>query len=43
MKIYIINKMIDYFQNDVRRINHSLKVFDFAQIISENELLDKKK
>ena len=41
MKIKVIKKMIDYFQNDVKRINHTLKVFDFAQIISEDEDLDK--
>jgi hypothetical protein len=32
--------MIEYFQNDVRRINHALKVFSFAQIISEKLDLD---
>lgn len=30
----VMRKMIDYFQNDVRRINHALKVYDFALIIS---------
>ena len=33
--------MIEHFQTDVRRINHALKVFDFARIISEQSL-DKK-
>ena len=42
MKINVIKKMIGYFQTDVRRINHALKVFDFAQIISDDESLDKK-
>jgi HD superfamily phosphodiesterase len=42
MKTIVMKKMIDYFQNDVKRINHALKVFDFAQIISEDENIDKK-
>lgn len=42
MKINVMKKMIEYFQTDVRRINHALKVFDFAQIISDDESLDKK-
>lgn len=29
-------------QTDVRRINHALKVFDFAHIISDEQSLDKK-
>lgn len=36
-----MNKMIEYFQGDVKRINHSLKVFNFAQIISD-DFLDKR-
>jgi HD superfamily phosphodiesterase len=42
MEINVIKKMIDYFQKDIKRINHALKVFDFAQIISEDQSLDKK-
>ena len=42
MKFFIMKKMIEYFQTDVRRINHTLKVFDFAQIISEDQSPDKK-
>lgn len=42
MKINLMKKMIEYFQTDVRRINHALKVLDFAQIISEDQSLDKK-
>jgi hypothetical protein len=34
--------MINYFQTDVRRINHTLKVIDFAEIISEDQSFDKK-
>jgi len=34
------DQMIEYFQNDVRRINHALKVFSFSQIISEKLDLD---
>ena len=37
-----MNKMIEYFQMDVRRINHALKVFDFACIIADEQSLDKK-
>lgn len=40
MLISITQKMIEYFQNDVLRINHALKVFNFAQIIAENLSLD---
>jgi len=32
----VIGKMIDYFQNDVRRINHALKVYGFALILSRD-------
>ena len=38
----ILNKMIDYFQTDVKRINHAIKVFNFAQIISVDESIDEK-
>lgn len=33
--------MISYFGNDVRRINHALKVYSFAKTICELEKLDK--
>jgi HD superfamily phosphodiesterase len=42
MKIEVILKMIDYFQMDVKRINHALKVYYFAQIISYDQSLNKK-
>jgi len=42
MKNNVMKKMIEYFQKDVRRINHALKVLDFAQIISEDQSIDKK-
>ncbi len=35
-------KMIEYYGNDIKRINHFLKVYSFAKIIGENEGLDKK-
>jgi HD superfamily phosphodiesterase len=38
----VLEKMIDYFHNDIRRINHALKVFNFSQIISDSLLLDEK-
>jgi len=36
-------EMIKYFKNDVRRINHALKVFSFARLIGKAEGLDSKK
>jgi hypothetical protein len=36
----VIEAMIDYFENDVRRINHFMKVFAFAKTIGEGEKLD---
>lgn len=40
----IINEMMAYFQNDVRRINHALKVYGFAATLSGMEhLSDEKK
>jgi HD superfamily phosphodiesterase len=35
----VLHKMIEYFGNDVRRINHALKVYAFANTISRNEKL----
>ena len=35
----IIKEMIYYFGKDVRRINHALKVYNFAFLISEGEKL----
>jgi HD superfamily phosphodiesterase len=40
MDTRIINKMIEYFGHDVKRINHALKVYSFAVLISENEIND---
>ena len=42
MKNKVIKKMIEYFQTDVKRINHALKVFDFACIIAYEQSLDQK-
>lgn len=39
----IIREMILYFNKDVRRINHALKVHDFCSAIAELEQLDEKK
>lgn len=36
-------EMIKYFKNDVRRINHALKVYSFARMIGKAEGLDSKK
>ena len=40
MKFKVVKKMIEYFHTDVKRINHALKVFDFAQVISDDEFID---
>ncbi len=39
----IINEMIAYFQNDVRRINHALKVYGFAATLSGMEQVSDEK
>jgi len=39
----ILEKMIEYFGYDVRRINHALKVWSFARIIAEREELNEEK
>jgi len=39
----VMNDMIRYFQNDVRRINHALKVYDFACLIAEESGVDDEK
>jgi HD superfamily phosphodiesterase len=36
----VMEKMVGYFGHDTRRINHALKVFAFARIISSREPLD---
>jgi HD superfamily phosphodiesterase len=36
----VMKEMIDYFQKDVRRINHALKVYDFSHIISKEIEID---
>jgi len=35
-------KMIEYFGGDIRRINHALKVYGFAQAIREGEKIENK-
>jgi CRISPR/Cas system-associated endonuclease Cas3-HD len=42
MKNLVMKKMIEYFQTDVKRINHAFKVLDFAEIISYDQSLDQK-
>lgn len=37
---HVIEKMIKYFQNDVRRINHALKVHSFARSIALMEKIE---
>ncbi len=36
----VLNEMMAYFGNDVRRINHALKVYGFANAIGRSEKLD---
>lgn len=36
----IVEKVIQYFHGDVKRINHALKVFGFSQLLSEKECVD---
>jgi hypothetical protein len=38
----IIQKMVEYFDGDLRRINHAIKVFGFAKTIGEQEGLPAK-
>ncbi len=38
----VINKMIEYYQNDPKRINHFLKVFSFCKAIGYGEGLDER-
>ena len=39
----VLKEMIKYFEGDVRRINHALKVYTFADIISDSEKLSPQK
>ncbi|MEN8904612.1 MAG: HD domain-containing protein [Clostridiales bacterium] len=39
---YIINEMIMFFQRDLKRINHALKVFGYAEAIMSKENLNDK-
>jgi CRISPR/Cas system-associated endonuclease Cas3-HD len=43
MVLEVLLKMITYFGNDIRRINHALKVYGFAKTISENEKISDEK
>ena len=38
----VIDAMINYFKNDIRRINHFLKVYGFACAIAKAEKIDEK-
>ena len=40
MITHIMSDMTKYFQEDVKRINHALKVFSFAYIISKETNID---
>lgn len=39
----VMGDMIRYFQHDVRRINHALKVYNFADLISKETNIDEQK
>lgn len=39
----ILLKMIEYFKDDVKRINHATKVFSFARLIGKMEKLSQQK
>jgi len=43
MILSIMGDMIRYFGNDVRRINHALKVYDFACLIAHESRVDNEK
>ena len=38
----IMDIVIKYFQNDVKRINHAVKVFGFAELLSQKEGITRK-
>jgi HD superfamily phosphodiesterase len=38
----VLRKMILYFQNDKKRVNHAIKVYGFAKTISGNEFVSEK-
>lgn len=42
MENLLIMKMIEYFSGDIKRINHFLKVYGFAKVISSAEISDEK-
>ncbi len=39
----LLNEMIEYFQSDIKRINHFMKVWAYANAIAKNENIDCKK
>lgn len=38
----VLRKMIVYFQEDIKRVNHAIKVYGFAKTISGNEFISEK-
>ena len=39
MQVKLIHKMIDYYTGDAKRVQHFLKVYDFARLIGKSENL----
>lgn len=38
----VLKKMIAYFHQDIKRVNHAIKVYGFAKTISGNEIVSEK-
>lgn len=38
----VLEKMIEYFQQDIKRVNHAIKVYGFAKTIGGNENVSEK-
>ena len=37
---FVMKEMIQYFEGDIKRINHLIKVFGFAKTLGELERID---
>jgi hypothetical protein len=43
MILLVTKKMIEYFDKDIKRINHALKVYGFATCLASNEIISDEK